>query len=173
MLFPEGDFCSWYSSDGLAWSQRGGAAPRWIPPGRSQRATYLTLTTLPPPPVNQVDGDQHYCWSKHFSGTLISFLFSLYCIINGIIWKQYLSAAACAVPVKDEILALNPPVSTQDGRSAACFPFVLAYIGICLYALLHVKVWNWPQRLGLSRDYFPPERWNGHPHISQRHFCWQ
>lgn len=109
-----------------------------------------------PPSVNQVDGDQHYCWSKHFSGTFISFLFRLYCIIDGMIWKQYLSTAACAVPLKDRILALNPPVLTQDGGSAACFPFVLAYIGICLHALLHVKVWNWPQPLELSGIISPP-----------------
>lgn len=45
-----------------------------------------------------------------------------------------------ALPGKDEILASNPPVSTQDGGSAARSLFVLAYTGICLPALLHVKV---------------------------------
>lgn len=42
---------------------------------QTQPVLYLTLTTLPPL-VNQVDGEQHYCWSKHFSRTFISFLFS-------------------------------------------------------------------------------------------------
>lgn len=48
--------------------------------------------------------------------------------------------APCALLVKDEILASNPPVSTQDAGVAACFLFVLAYIGICPSALLQVKV---------------------------------
>lgn len=50
----------------------GGIVSRWNTPGGPQLVTYLALTTLPLL-VNQLDGDQHYCWSKHFSRTFISF----------------------------------------------------------------------------------------------------
>lgn len=36
-----------------------------------------------------------------------------YCVIDRIIWKQYLCQTPWAVFGKDEILALNPPVSPQ------------------------------------------------------------
>lgn len=43
-----------------------------------------------------------------------------YCVIDGIIWKQYLSLTPCAVFVKDEILALNPPVFASSQRVWMC-----------------------------------------------------
>lgn len=163
-------------SVGLAWSQRAATVPRWIPPGSPQPATYLTLTTLPP--SGKPGG-----WRSALllvKALLRNFYFISLQSLLRYRWNDMkaISLRGCLCGPCERWDFGIKPTCFDSRRRLRCllffFFFVLAYIGICLYALLHFKVWNWPQTLELRGDYFPPERWNGHPHVSQpRHFCWQ
>lgn len=158
---------------GLAGSRRGGLAPRWIPAGRPLPATYLTLTTLPP--FGKPGG-----WSsalllvKALLGNFyfISLQSSLHYRWNDM---KAISLRGCLCgPCERWDCGIKPTCFDSRWRPRCTLSFCARVDGMCLHALLHVKVWNWPQPLELSGDYFPPERWNGHPRNSQhQHFCWQ
>lgn len=60
---------------------------------------------------------------------------------------QYLFPAPCGVSVKDEILALNPTCFNSNQLFSSARRLLPTWACIRPCALIHIRVWNWPQAL--------------------------
>lgn len=79
---------------------------------------------------------------------------------------QYLFPAGCGVSVKDEILALNPTCFKSSQSFFNARHLLSTWPCTRLRALIHIRVWNWPQALEAQWGLFVPGEMQRATHTS-------